>query len=136
MRPLAFRAATVDLRGSDEIVPDDLVFVVPRTFEEVDLLDDLREGLEELRDPPFCAARSNGRSRARTKPIRAKRFVIELFSLKRWMAFSVRLEFAATECSSVMTASAAKLFLHTSLSKILGDRHSASTRTGLALDFR
>ena len=48
MRPFAFRAAIVDLRGLDEETVDDLVFFVPRTFEEVDLLDDLLEEREEL----------------------------------------------------------------------------------------
>jgi len=52
-RPLAFRAATVDLRGFDEERVDDLFCFVPRTFEEADLLDDLLEEREELRDPPF-----------------------------------------------------------------------------------
>ena len=46
MRPLAFRVATVDLRGLDEERVDDLVFFVPRTFEELDLLDDLLEECE------------------------------------------------------------------------------------------
>ncbi|HET6266693.1 MAG TPA: hypothetical protein VFG11_03175 [Acidobacteriota bacterium] len=92
MRPLAFLAATVDLRRLDEETVDDLVFFVPRTFEEVDLLNDLLEEREELRDPPFCAETSNGRSSARISPRRAKRFIIELFSLKRWMALSVSWE--------------------------------------------
>ena len=48
MRPLLFRTATVDLRGLDEETVDDLVFFVPRTFELVDLLDDLLEEREEL----------------------------------------------------------------------------------------
>src|SRR5262245_12652907 len=82
MRPLAFRAATVDLRGLDEETVDDLVFFVPRTFEEDDLLDDLLEDCEEPRDPPFCAETSNGRSSAKTSPTRAKRFIIELLSRK------------------------------------------------------
>ena len=46
MRPFAFRAATVDLRGFDEETVADLVFFVPRTFEELDLLDDLLEECE------------------------------------------------------------------------------------------
>src|SRR5262245_28700222 len=83
IRPLAFRAATVDLRGLDEETVDDPVFFVPCTFEEVDLLDDLLEEREELRDPPFCAETSTGRNSARTRPTRAKRFIIELFSLKK-----------------------------------------------------
>src|SRR5262249_17939021 len=87
MRPLAFREATVDFPDLDEETVH-LVFFVPRTFEEGDLLDDL---LEEPRDPPFCAETTNGRSSARTSPIRAKRFIIELFFLKRWMALSVSL---------------------------------------------
>ena len=90
MRPLAFRGATVDFRGLEEEMVDDLVFFVPRTFEEVDLLDDLLEEREELRDP-FCAETSNGNNSTKTRPRRAKRFIIELFSLKRWKALSVSL---------------------------------------------
>lgn len=48
IRPLAFLAVTVDLRGVEEETVDDFVFLVPRTFEEMDLLDDLLEDREEL----------------------------------------------------------------------------------------
>jgi len=120
MRPLLFRAATVDLRGLDEETVDDLVFFVPRTFEEVDLLDDLLEEREELRDPLFCAETSNGRSSAKSRPIRAKRFIIELFSLKKMEGIIGEVGIASKECSSVMTRApaTAQLFLGGHFSEI------------------